>query len=608
MRPSRLVASLVALPSATACQVSDPPDLVRVDRLAPARASAGDRLTVTGDGFPAGRAATVTFRGDLHRPGAEPRRDVRLQLSAEPDGRNTLVARLDAETERRFVGSGDAAVHTTFHGDLRVVFQRGVSGLTEVSGTARGVRFDVLPAADERGNDPPAAAPAGLGLDVAPDPAGGLRVGAIDPSGRAALAGVEPGDLITDLGGVTTLSVDDLRVAGGTERARATVERGARRLELDVDTRGLAPLGPSAWRLPATLVLVASALVGLQMTPARRVLGWLGRTVAASRRVTERHAPIAWLSSVGPFDGSRALSAAALLLLVPLGALFARLAAGRSALSPDLDLIAGTLGASIILVISRGVYGARTGGGVSLTHALSASLRTLAFVLPGLLAVVGMVVASGRFVIAEIVGAQGGVPWRWAAMQNPGLLLLAVLLIGSAVPEAREPLELPSAEGSPSRGEGGLAPAVVLVRLAEWTHQWIVCSLVALLFLGGSRVPGVTVSAQELSRPLTLLGAVLLLSKTVGLVVAMGLLRRASHRVVLRHVSGVWARFALPASVSGVVLAAVWATLLETTSSSTLADLTGIVSTATILAAASLGAARLARSQPSTNLAVNPWL
>src|ERR1035438_4925113 len=54
------------------------PALVQVTGLAPADVEPGDRITLAGQGFPAGKEARVTFRGTLHRPGEATVRDVEI--------------------------------------------------------------------------------------------------------------------------------------------------------------------------------------------------------------------------------------------------------------------------------------------------------------------------------------------------------------------------------------------------------------------------------------------------------------------------------------------------------------------------------------------------
>ena len=79
-----------------------------VHRLDPSRASAGDRVVVTGEGFPEGRSATVTFRGDLLRPGVRRQADVRIVAPATPAERGAVAVAFDRAMERRPPRNGRA--------------------------------------------------------------------------------------------------------------------------------------------------------------------------------------------------------------------------------------------------------------------------------------------------------------------------------------------------------------------------------------------------------------------------------------------------------------------------------------------------------------------
>src|SRR5205814_451400 len=114
--------------------------------------------------------------------------------------------------------------------------------------------------------------------------------------------------------------------------------------------------------------------------------------------------------------------------------------------------------------------------------AVRGAARALGVLMPPFLAVTGAVIASGRFVIAEIVSDQGAAPWRWAAMRNPGLLVLSVLLVASAVPEADLERSNPPIEGLGDARPAPRSAARRLVRLVEWTYLWTVCGLSVVLF------------------------------------------------------------------------------------------------------------------------------
>lgn len=596
------------------CHFEEAPDLLTVHRIDPERASAGDHLMVTGEGFPEGRVATVSFRGDVNRPGAPAEHDVRITARTTPAGRNALRLVFDPALERRFLRG---AAHATFRGDLRVSFAPSASGLAHVSGSARGVRFDVLPSSPE-GAD--ADAPDGLEfLGIAgamPEPGvTGIRVAEIDPEGRAAMAGVRQGDLLVDFDGVTVISKSDVTAHAGQRAARLTVERGGKLLpRLTVPVAGLAPLTPSDLIAAAAMVLLACALLVLPATRVGTVLRWMerlsderlrrrGERLNATRAVPEL---VLVLLREGASGG--ALIAAALTLAAVVAG-FLWIAVGRTLVSPEQDLLVLTLVPSVSLLVTRAIDGGFRGARFSAGGALGAALASVACVAPALLSIGGAVLASGRFVIGEMVADQGGMPWRWAATQNPGLFCLGLVLVASATPEALEgrselPLEAPVP--SPVRARASAARA--LLRLSEWAYLWVMCGLAVALFFGGYRVPSLSPWSGEHSRLWLSVGALLFVVKLVLAVCAVGAVRRLTSRVFVEHVALLAVRWVLPASAGALFVALAWAAALDGARSRMAAEGAGYALSAFAVVFAG-HAARVAWSRRAPPLtAVNPWL
>ena len=195
-----------------------------------------------------------------------------------------------------------------------------------------------------------------------------------------------------------------------------------------------------------------------------------------------------------------------------------------------------------------------------------------------------------------------------AAARNPGMLILLVVFLVMAVPESAYRGVLP-AEGL----EPGSLPrstSRALVRLAEWTYLFLACGLACALFLGGWRVPTVAFMAQESSRRLEVLGAVLFFAKFAALVGGTLVVRRVFSRVFLEDVSGVLARWAVGAAVVGSCLAVGWAAGFDGSRTQVPAEVFGYAVTAlgaTFLALTAVVFTRkdAPRAPVST---VNPWL
>jgi hypothetical protein len=116
--------------------------------------------------------------------------------------------------------------------------------------------------------------------------------------------------------------------------------------------------------------------------------------------------------------------------------------------------------------------------------------------------------------------------------------------------------------------------------------------------------------AQESSRRLELLGAVLFFIKFGMLVGTILLIRRVFSHLFLEDVSGIIARWALGAAVVGACIAIGWAAGFEGSRSQVPADILGYAVTALGTALLTVtGVGFLRKDPPSPSLStVNPWL
>jgi NADH:ubiquinone oxidoreductase subunit H len=570
---------------------------------------------VSGEGFPEGRSATVTFRGDLLKAGLPKQSDVRIVVEAVPAERGSVAIAFDRAMERRFVGAGASGVHTTFIGDVQVTFQPEADGSMSLFGAAHGVRFDVLPSAEQAsaGAEVPAdrSALAFLGLTATPAPSGrGLAVDAADPDGRAFAAGIRRGDLIVEVDGLTVLSEADLTVRGGQRVAHVVVERAGRPLPaLALDVEGLSPLGVADMIGAASVVLLSCLLLVLQTTRASLLLRWLGR-LAEPRPAAPSGS--GFISALLPPEGrGRELVVPAVVPLAAVLLAFGWLAMGRSLLSPDSDLLALAMGTAIALVIARAADGLARRPKAPLRGFVAGGGRALVCVLPAVGAVLGAVVASGRFVVAEIVADQGGAPWRWAGMRNPGLFVLFVLLLASAVPDVAAAGAEPPIEGLPACPPRLPSARRAVLRVAEAAYLWTACGLAVVLFLGGWRVPGVASAAQEASRALCVTGAGLFLVKLWVIALCLGAIRRRAGRIAVEHVTAMAVRLALPATLFALLLATAWTAAQDGLGSTVGADFLGHVAVMLVMAMVAYIVASAVRGHRRDQMQaafVNPWL
>ncbi|HEX7451584.1 MAG TPA: hypothetical protein VF294_04840, partial [Polyangiaceae bacterium] len=127
--------AVLGLGLCASCEPRDAsPNLLDVSDLNPHSLEVGDRLTLNGSGFPEGRAAKLSFHGDVFRAGQSPLRDVTIVAAAAASEPHSISVILTAELARDFCGAGDA-VHATFRGATTASFAARESGAPPVRGT-----------------------------------------------------------------------------------------------------------------------------------------------------------------------------------------------------------------------------------------------------------------------------------------------------------------------------------------------------------------------------------------------------------------------------------------------------------------------------------------
>jgi NADH-quinone oxidoreductase subunit H len=615
MRIAWLVAA--ALVWLIGCSRVEGPELLELGEIGPRVVSAGDRIELTGKGFPQGRRATVVFRGRLHRPGARPIEDVEISAAGVARDGQRLIVAIDDVVEARFAGSGKAGVHTTFSGDVRAIFPSRSATAPPVAGTLRGVVLDVVPSAagvsiaehEERGR----RFLAHVGLDVARDaPGAALVVQAVRPGSPADVAGVRVGDGLARLGDLTVRGVSDLSLARGMKTEALWLTRAglAGPYAIDLDVRRLSPPAVAALAPASVLIGILVTLMCLFLGPLPAVLGWFERGVAREgargrRRGSVPSRLLAWLSRHS--EGPRTLGAPVVAFVATV-TVFTLLAFGRGLVAEDVDLALLVLVSVLLLVIGRLVEGGiRAGGRWSLGGGLLAVLSTLLFSLPGLVGIAALVVATESVTLGEIARSQGGAPWRWWALTNPGLAVGALCLLLSAVPTGVRPRgAFATLEGDavPARPGGAL---LGLARAAEWGHAWLTAGLAVTLYFGAWKIP-LASAVWEPSLSLLALGAVLFVVKLWATMILIVAGRALSARLGVDSLLGWSVTRALPASLACAGLAVVWAEAAERWELPH--ALAGALLCGVLLGIFALAAVRITAPPPRQALSgtVNPWL
>src|SRR3954447_8221228 len=190
---------------------------------------------------------------------------------------------------------------------------------------------------------------------------------------------------------------------------------------------------------------------------------------------------------------------------------------GPDAYFTNLDVgIFYALAVSSISVIGILIAGWASANKYSLLGGLRAAGQLIAYELPMVLAVVGVVIQAGTLNMQGIVGAQAdGEIFGWGAIGNPFILTqflgFFIFLIAAQAELTQTPFDMPIAESELVAGYMTEYSGVrfLLFFIAEFASAGAFAALAATLFLGGWYLPGLDASADYMN----LLGPLILLAK-----------------------------------------------------------------------------------------------
>ncbi len=523
--------------------------LIRVSDLAPREVEPGDHIAITGEGFPSGKPARVTFRGVLHRPGVVAQKGVQVSVWGTVVAPDRVEVRFDEAAEALFCGAGERAAHTTFEGDLEVAFASALAGAPPIAGFLGGVTLDVRPGPSADAVDLDVEAGrflAFLGMHLTPEPRGrGLLVDAVDYDSRAQAAGIATGDVLESFDAVRVWSVRDVMAA--PDERDATVE--LRRVSLPepvvrtVSVAGFRRELPEGWVASALIIFAALGIVLLFAAPApMSVSTWIQFVVGRAReRLTARRARrslrgvarVAWAEighEIVPAGSSMIVDAAAC-------ALIAVLPLGQFRLAFTLDIGVLFVGATTALAAASLVAGG------SLLSRLRRTLHVGWQHVPALVAVACVVFATGSVRMQEIARSQGGWPWEWLAFRNPAAPIALALLLSSMRIDF-------DADGQRPQGPW--------LRAVFRAHRIVVAGLASVLFLGAWSLPGVPFAEQDARPILQFAGVACLMAKTVVVLSGMAWSRWALTPMPLPQRSQLTVLWLIPAGLLAFGTMALW--------------------------------------------------
>ena len=573
----------------------------------------GEAIELRGQGFPEGRPATLVFRGELFRAGQPVERRFELTIPAQAISSHAVAARVTRDVERAFCGV-DAPKHTTFRGALEATFTPRDRSAPPVTGGVPHVVLDFIPSHVERAtlerehaDGERFARFAGLLLDQS---ASEPLVQGVMPDSAAERAGVLAGDQLLELSGVSLLSLGDLVPSPRARHVELRVRRPrmAEPVSLVLDASGFAPLAPSALGPALGMLSAVLLLLVLLRSPLGRVLSYLTRCAAEILRARdERRKREGSLGRARAFAAARGKLSASLpagLLtygaLIPASALVIELGLRRPLVALELDVVvAFATSLSALFVASLLFAKARRRG---MLARFVQALLVFGHGLPFGLSLAGVWLDWGSLSVYDATLVQGALPWQWYAASTPVGFLGALVCVASLVPESE-----PWAPDYPAH-EGRRPRVKSVVGAVGFLHLFVASGIVALLFFGGTKLPGVPPNLAA-STFTAAAGALVLFAKTVAVFCCVLGVRAVLSRVDVEEAKGLWLKVLLPFALScfglalGIRFSGIGAVPREVSESLGVATFAG----ALVLFALSLRRAKVALSaRPDEG--VNPWI
>lgn len=449
--------------------------------LSPRSLESGDAIELKGEGFPEGKAATVTLEGTLYRAGLPNVDGYRVTFEAQGESNHLVSFAVGDEIDEALNEGDEHATHATFRGRAWVSFAPRIVGAPPISGALPDLSLELFSSKGlterTREIDDARRLTELLGVSVEPNERT-LKIASVVP-GRAQRAGLVVGDVIVSANGVSVFDATDLLPARQEREVQLLVKRSETTnpwpVRLSID--GFSPLLPSAFSWVFAIVATVMAWLVLLFSTMRSN-GLLSIWFIANPQPKARTEKALWLAVLIGLGGG-------LLSIAPLSGMVLRLQ--------------NTLLLAVILLL-RPLFGFLThrgqARGFPLQRATGDALKIQALELCVLVGLWPLLLHTGGLGPAELRTVQGVWPTQWSAFQSLPTALAAVLFLLSCLYDASGRGEVPLLAGRPS------ASGRTLLR---WDSAlvFLKCALFVSLFLGGGLHPVHSVSAHGVLSALT---------------------------------------------------------------------------------------------------------
>jgi NADH-quinone oxidoreductase subunit H len=253
----------------------------------------------------------------------------------------------------------------------------------------------------------------------------------------------------------------------------------------------------------------------------------------------------------------RVFAAAPLVVVISTFLVFLVLPTGPDLVVSDLDVgVFYALAVSSLSVVGVLMAGWASANKFALLGALRAGAQLIAYELPLLLAVVGVVVQAGTMSLQGIVGAQqNGAIFGWDGIGNPFIFTqfvgFALFLIAAQAELTQAPFDMPVAESELVAGYmvEYTGFRFLFFFIGEFGTAFAFAALAATLFLGGWAIPHVTDTGVA-----NVLGPIVLLTKVMIVAFLMFWVRFTYPRLREDQLQAVAWKYLIPIGLANILI------------------------------------------------------
>ncbi|MSP60754.1 MAG: NADH-quinone oxidoreductase subunit NuoH [Myxococcales bacterium] len=389
--------------------------------------------------------------------------------------------------------------------------------------------------------------------------------------GIAASAGLARGDLIVSVDGKAMASADEMaglwKGSGGEIILQVGVQRGGKPATIGLPRFGR-PTEIPIWLIFGLCMAAAATLIalpvpvigGLIVVWERKISAWM-----QSRVGPNRVGPNGWLQWLA--DGLKLImkedlvpaaadpylfKASPYLAFIGLFLVFMVLPFTGWFIVADLNIgLLFILSVTSLMVVSIIMGGWSSNSKWSLLGGMRSAAQIISYELPASVALLGIAALAGSLSTETIVGSQGGAPWNWFIFRNPFTFIAFFIYFISALAEGnRTPFDLPEAESELVSGYNTEYSGFrfSLFPLVEWVNLFVIGAVAGTLFLGGWRIPGVSLASQDASGWLQLAGFLVFLFKILTIVFVIIWIRWTLPRFRVDQMMNLCWKFFIPIS------------------------------------------------------------